>query len=48
MLYHLAMAYDKNGEEKLAREAVQKGLALNQSFPEAAEAKSLLDSLGGK
>jgi tetratricopeptide (TPR) repeat protein len=48
VLYHLAMAHDKNGEEKLAKEAVQKALALGQSFPEAAEAKKLYESLGGK
>jgi tetratricopeptide (TPR) repeat protein len=48
VLYHLAMAHDKNGEEKFAKDAVQKALAVSQSFPEAAEAKKLYESLGGK
>jgi tetratricopeptide (TPR) repeat protein len=48
VLYHLALAHDKTGDEKLAKEALQKALALNQTFPEAAEAKKLLEALGGK
>jgi len=48
VLYHLALAHEKSGEDKLAKEAVQKALAVDQNFPEAADAKKLLDSLGGK
>ena len=48
VLYHLALAYDKNGDEKLAREPLQKALVLGQNFPDAAEAKKLLESLGGR
>jgi len=48
VLYHLALAHDKNGEEKLARESIQKAVALGQNFPEAAEAKKLFESLGGR
>jgi tetratricopeptide (TPR) repeat protein len=48
VLYHLALAHDKNGEEKLAREALQKALATGRNFPEAAEAKKLLDAMGAK
>jgi tetratricopeptide (TPR) repeat protein len=46
VLYHLGLAYEKNGEEKLARESLQKALALGQNFSEAAEAKKLLESMG--
>ena len=45
--YHLALAHDKSGDEKFAREAVQKALATGQDFPEAADAKKLLGSVGG-
>src|SRR5439155_1080783 len=47
-LMMVGMLHDKNGEEKLARESVQKAVALGQNFPEAAEAKKLLESLGSK
>jgi hypothetical protein len=45
VLYHLALAYAKTGEQKLAREALQKALASGQSFPEAGEAKKALESM---
>jgi tetratricopeptide (TPR) repeat protein len=48
VLYHLALAHDKSGDEKLAREPLQKALALGQEFPDAADAKKLLESLGKK
>jgi len=48
VLYHLAQAHDKNGDEELARQSVKKALAINSEFPEAQEAKKLLASLGGK
>jgi tetratricopeptide (TPR) repeat protein len=48
VLYHLALAHDKNGDEKVARETLQKALALGQNFSEAAEAKKFLESMGRK
>ena len=48
VLYHLAQAFDKNGEEEMARQSVTKALALNTEFAELPEAKKLLASLGGK
>jgi tetratricopeptide (TPR) repeat protein len=48
VLYHLALAYEKNRQEKLAKEALQKALALDDNFAEATEAKKLLESMGGK
>jgi hypothetical protein len=47
-LYHLALAYDRNGEEGLARETLKKVFVLQQDFPNAADAKSLYTALGGK
>jgi tetratricopeptide (TPR) repeat protein len=48
VLYHLAQAQDKNGEEELARQSVKKALALNKDFAQQQDAKKLLASLGGK
>jgi tetratricopeptide (TPR) repeat protein len=48
VLYHLAQAHDKNGEEELARQSLKKALALNKEFAELQDAKKLLASLGGK
>jgi tetratricopeptide (TPR) repeat protein len=48
VLYHLALAYDKNGEEELARVTVKKAISAKQDFPEAEEAKKLYAALGGK
>jgi tetratricopeptide (TPR) repeat protein len=48
VLYHLAQAHDKNGEEEMARQSLKKALALNTEFAELQDAKKLLASLGGK
>jgi tetratricopeptide (TPR) repeat protein len=48
VLYHLASAYHKVGEQNLAQEALQKAFAASQTFPEAADAKKLLDLIRGK
>ena len=48
VLYHLAQAHDKNGEEELARQSLKKALALNAEFSELQDAKKLLASLGEK
>jgi hypothetical protein len=48
VLYHLALAYDKNGDEELARQTLRKINAIKQDFPEAADAKKLYAALGGK
>jgi Flp pilus assembly protein TadD len=45
--YHLGMAYAKNGDEALARQALQRALA-SKGFERAADAKALLDSLDGE
>jgi hypothetical protein len=47
-LYHLALAYDKSGNEELARETLKKLVSTKQDFPEAEEAKKLYAALGGK
>ena len=48
VLYHLAQAYDKNGDEAAARQSVKKALALNTDFAESQNARKLLISLGDK
>jgi tetratricopeptide (TPR) repeat protein len=48
VLYHLALAYDKNGDEELARQSLKKIFALKQDFPDVQEAKKLYAALGGK
>jgi len=48
VLYHLARAYDKNGDKELARQTLKKIFPLKQDFPEAQEAKNLYGALGGK
>jgi tetratricopeptide (TPR) repeat protein len=48
VLYHLALAYDKNGDEELARQTLRKINMVKQDFPEASDAKKLYAALGGK
>ena len=43
VLYHLALAHQKNGEKGLAQDALKKALTIDQDFPEAKEAKKSLD-----
>jgi Flp pilus assembly protein TadD len=47
-LYHLAVAYDKNGDEAAARETLKKAFATQQAFPETVQAQKLYEALGGK
>jgi tetratricopeptide (TPR) repeat protein len=44
ILYHLALAYQANGEPSKAMETIQKALALGE-FPEAQDAKALLEKI---
>ena len=44
VLYHLALAYNKTGDKKAAREALHKALALGKEFPEVDEAKKLVQA----
>lgn len=44
-LYHLGMAYLASGDKTKARDAIEKALSLNSSFPGAAEAKQALAGL---
>ena len=48
VLYHLAAAYDKDGDERMARETLKKLFPIKQDFPEAGDAKKLYEALGGK
>jgi Flp pilus assembly protein TadD len=48
VLYHLAVAYDKNGDEAAARETLKKAFATQQAFPETVQAQKLYEALGGK
>jgi tetratricopeptide (TPR) repeat protein len=48
VVYHLALAYDKNGDEELARQTLRKINLTKQDFPDAPEAKKLFLALGGK
>ncbi len=45
VLYHLGLAYQKNGDPAKAREALTKALAVSQSFPEAQDARKALQAL---
>ena len=45
VLYHLGLAYQKNGDPANAREALTKALAVSQSFPEAQDAREALQAL---
>ena len=45
VLYHLGMAYYKNGDKDPARETLQQALQLNQNFPGAQEARKVLQKL---
>jgi Tfp pilus assembly protein PilF len=46
--YHLAVALDKNGRKEDARKELQRLLDSNKDFPEAGEAKKLLEQLKAK
>jgi tetratricopeptide (TPR) repeat protein len=43
--YHLGMAYSKNGDSALAKEALTQALSLNPNMPQASEIKSVLQKL---
>ena len=45
VLYHLGLAYQKNGDPAKAREALTKALAVSQSFPDAQDARKALQAL---
>ena len=45
VLYHLGLAYQKNKEKELAKQALTQALNAGHEFPEMAEAKQALDSL---
>ena len=45
VLYHLALAYEKNNEKALAQEAVKKALSINRRFAEEDEAKKFAEKL---
>ena len=45
VLYHLGLAYQKNKEKDLAKQALTQALNLGQEFPEMAEAKQALAAL---
>jgi len=48
VLYHLGLAYRKNGDNTLAIESLSKALRLNQNFREVEEAKQALDEIATK
>jgi len=48
VLYHLALAFDKNGDDESARQTLKKAFALGQDFPDGKEAKKLYAALGAK
>jgi tetratricopeptide (TPR) repeat protein len=41
--YHLALAYDKNNKREKAKKALKTALDISDQFPEAKEAKELLE-----
>jgi tetratricopeptide (TPR) repeat protein len=45
VLYHLGLAYQKNKDKELAKQALTQALNVGQEFPEMAEAKRSLESL---
>ena len=42
LLYHLGMAYAKNGQKKEAKDALEKALKLNSKFPGYKQAQEAL------
>jgi tetratricopeptide (TPR) repeat protein len=45
VMYHLGMAYQKNKDKALAKQALTQALTIGQDFPEMADAKQALESL---
>ena len=48
ILFHLAVSYEALGKKEEARENLEKALNLNPRFPEAGEAKELLEEINAK
>ena len=48
VLYHLGMAYFKNGDKALAAESLKKALASDRKFNSRDEAKKALDDMTAK